>query len=211
MRNNADGRPLGESSPRGEAGRLLAGGLTLVEVLVTVSMLALLSSMMIFNYPRFSENYRLDSAASAVAAILNEAESRALGIAGSTSGVFPGFGVYFDVSTPSEYILFSDETPANGLYDAGEEIKRVMLGSPFLLIADLCVNSQTGGNCVSPDVTSLDVVYLFRIGPEPVITIYANGSTATNYSNAEVVITGSFGGGRGVIPWVTGYVEIFRR
>lgn len=185
-------------------------GLTLIELMVTTSMLILVSSIVLFNYPRFSESYRLDRAALEMSSILSEAESRALGIAGSTTGVFPGFGVYFDISAPREYILFSDDNPANGFYNPGEEIKRVPLESPLPEIVDLCVNTRTSppGTC---GYSTLDVVYLFKIGPEPVITVFAGGASVPNYSDAEVIIEGPTGAGRGVIPWVTGYVEILRK
>lgn len=185
-------------------------GLTLLELMVTVSMLVLVSSIVLFNYPLFSENYRLDRAASEIAAILSEAESRALGIAGSATGVFPGFGVYFNRTTPREYILFSDDNPANGFYNPGEEIKRLSLESPLPMIVDLCVNTQTNppGTC---GYSRMDVVYLFEIGPEPVITVFAGGVSVPNYSNAEVIVEGPLGTQRGVIPWVTGYVDILRR
>lgn len=185
-------------------------GFTLVEMMVTVSMLVLVSSMLLFNYPRFSENYRLDRAATEIAAIFNEAESRALGIAGSSSGIFPGFGVYFNIATPREYILFSDDSPANSFYDSGEEIKTLSLESPLPMITSLCYNTQTSppGTC---GISRLDVVYLFRIGPEAVITVFANGSSVPNYSDAEIVVRGPSGTGRGIIPWVTGYVDIIRK
>ena len=185
-------------------------GLTLIELTVTASMLILVSTTVLFNYPRFSENYRLNRSASEIAAAFNEAGSLALGIAGSATGAFPGFGVYFDISTPREYILFADDNPTNGFYDSGEEIKRMPLESPLPLITDLCVNTQTSppGTC---GLSTLDIVYLFRIGPEASITIFANGLNAPNYSNAEVIVRGPVGTGRGIISWVTGYVEILRK
>lgn len=185
-------------------------GFTLIELMVTVSMLVLVSSMFLLNYPRFSENYRLDRAASEIAGVFNKAESLALGIAGSSPGIFPGFGVYFDVSTPQEYILFSDDNPANSFYDPGEEIERLSLESPLPQIVDLCTNTQTSppGTC---GILRLDVVYLFRVGPEAVITVFADGLSVPNYSDAEIVVRGPLATGRGIIPWVTGYVDIIRK
>lgn len=187
-------------------------GLTLIEMMVTVTMLVLVSSMVLFNYPRFSENYRLDRAATEIAAIFSEAKSRALGIAGSSSGIFPGFGVYFSISTPRQYILFSDNN-ANSFYDPGEEIKNISLESPLPMITELCYNTQTSppGICLTDPSSRLDIVYLFRIGPEAVISLFIDGSSVPNYSNAEIVVSGPGGSGRGIIPWVTGYVDIIRK
>ena len=184
-------------------------GLTLVELMITTSVLILISTIFLFRYPRFSENDRLDRAANEIAAAFSEAESRALGIAASASGAFPGFGVYFNISAPREYVLFSDDN-TNKFYDAGEEIKRISLESPLPFIADLCINTRTSppGIC---GITRLDVVYLFEIGPEAIITVFADGSSVPNYSDAEIVVRGPLGTERGIIPWVTGYVEVIRK
>ena len=192
-------------------GKKRQSGFTLIELMVTVTMFVVFSSMFLFSYPRFSENYRLDRAASEIAGVFSEAQSRALGIASSGSGQFPGFGVYFNLSTPREYVLFSDNN-ADGFYNSGEEVKRVSLESPLPLITSLCHNTETNppGTCVSSGSARLDIVYLFKIGPEPVITLFFNGSVIPNYSDAEIVVRGPLGTGRGIIPWVTGYTEIKR-
>lgn len=84
-------------------------GLTLIELLVSISIIALVSSAFILNYR--SSNHRSDlvMAAQMVVADIHQAQNNALGLLNygeqSPAG---GWGVHFDLSKPDQYYIFAD-------------------------------------------------------------------------------------------------------
>jgi len=178
-------------------------GFTLMELVVVISIFVIISSVILADYPGFSERVALERTAQEIALSLREAETLALAVRESSegSGVFPGFGVHFDASTPREYILFSDDNN-NLVYDGvSEEIDHFFIEKAPEIIA-ICVDTETSppGNCSLPWV---DIVYL---RPDPTITIWSTDGGHPVFS--ITIQTPRENYTREIIGWITGQIEI---
>jgi len=87
------------------------GGMTYVELIVVLGIFAVLSSVSIFNYGAFQDKVDIKSMANDIALKFVQAQRSSL------NGVLPifyppnwtpGYGVYLDISTPSQFIYFVD-------------------------------------------------------------------------------------------------------
>lgn len=77
-------------------------GFTMVEILVVVTIFALLSAILISNFPILQRNANVDTGREEIIGVLKLAQSKAMTSEGDSL-----YGVYFDtVSTPQKYILF---------------------------------------------------------------------------------------------------------
>ena len=81
-----------------------AYGFSLIEVVVTMAIFAIMMGIAFTNYPRLSQAVAFDTAAQNTLDVLKSAQ-----ITGSArGGDYRGDGVYFKLSNPFDYILFSD-------------------------------------------------------------------------------------------------------
>ncbi len=79
-------------------------GFSLIEVVVTMAIFAIMMGIAFTNYPRLSQAVAFDTAAQNTLDALKSAQ-----ITGSArGGDYRGDGVYFKLSDPFDYILFSD-------------------------------------------------------------------------------------------------------
>jgi len=88
-------------------------GMSYVELIVVLSIFAILSSIAFYNYGNFQNNVDIKNLASDIASKIVEAQKASL------NGVLPGgvapflgwkpsYGVSFDVATPGQFIYFTD-------------------------------------------------------------------------------------------------------
>lgn len=116
----------------------LQQGVTIIEMLVVVGIIALVSSVMLFNYSDFSTNVSIRNLTQEVALSIRKAQTYATsvrpieGLVGVSSREFSGYGASFStirsigedrsLPDPKKFILFADiplvigESP-NGTYD----------------------------------------------------------------------------------------------
>lgn len=139
-------------------------GFTMMELLVTISIFALVSGVMLAKYPTFSSRIVLENTAHQVALSVREAQTYGLSVKGlaSISGVFPTYGVHFRVSgslgedpaSQKNFVLFADllpniSTPTgnNKIYDGvsdcsvtgGECVEQFTIGNANSIVL-LCGN-----------------------------------------------------------------------
>jgi prepilin-type N-terminal cleavage/methylation domain-containing protein len=100
-------------------------GFTLVEMLVSLSIVAVIMLTVLFNYSSFNDRLALSSAAQELAVSIRQAQTYGLTVreVKSNTGLFDkAYGVYFNKNDPSNYYLFVDSLlvdPANKKYDVG--------------------------------------------------------------------------------------------
>jgi len=119
-------------------------GFTTVDLLVAVSIFIIIASIMIANFRQGSQQDQLRQAGFLVASVLEQAQAQALAgttvnIGGSTFVPSGGYGVYFDLSSPNQLILFPDLN-SNGLFDSANEI---ISGWTYNLPANVTINTLT--------------------------------------------------------------------
>ncbi|MBI1956916.1 MAG: prepilin-type N-terminal cleavage/methylation domain-containing protein [Candidatus Niyogibacteria bacterium] len=183
-------------------------GFTLLEMTVTIGVAAMISSLILANFPQFSRRLELSRTAQAVARSFREAETAALAVR-EFNGMFPPYGLHFENGAAiRDYVLFADvnntdadpEPEGNGLYDEGELVETFAItGAP--VIAGICVGVRSGGSTC--DSSMLDIV--FR-RPNPDVVITADGDPS--FFNAEITIKIPTGECRRVVIWKTGQLSI---
>lgn len=110
-------------------------GFTVVEVLISVSVFAILSTMVVVNYRNGNKVQNLNQSVGIVEQTLRFAQNKALQSAGTQScvsgtctlNVPKAFGVYFQYPAGKELIIFADtknqsgQSTPNNLYDVGQD------------------------------------------------------------------------------------------
>ena len=102
-----------------------------IELIVVLSIFAVISSIMMFNYGNFQAKVDIKNLASDIALKIVEAQKSSL------SGLLPtqiptvspwkpSYGVYFDITTPKQFIYFVDLNNLNG-YEAGEVLNTISI------------------------------------------------------------------------------------
>jgi prepilin-type N-terminal cleavage/methylation domain-containing protein len=191
-------------------------GFTMFELVITISIMVIVSSIVLVNFPGFNRQVALGRAAQEVSLALRGAQARALAVQKFTNtGEFPqGYGVYFDLANPTQYIIFADlctacaqGEPGFGRYDPGEEVDTVDLPSRMRLMS-LLTKQKTGGG---PSCNELHIVY-YR--PDPTIQMkgFNGGCPADGIlgdGDVEIVIGAlESAEARQVVAWTTGQVSV---
>jgi|GEM_PF-2436419 len=98
-------------------------GFTMIELLISISIISIISGVVFFNYPRLNQDVLLNRAAREMTLALREAQSRAVSVTPleGSSGFPTNFGVALQ-SGGTEFILFSDGIITENLkYDEGAD------------------------------------------------------------------------------------------
>ncbi len=98
-------------------------GITLIEVIVTVAIVALFSVILISDYPKIQKQFALSRTAYRLAQNFRRAED--LGLSGSGTQTVDakgeqtaatGFGIYVDLAHPKQYIIYADIPDGNSAH-----------------------------------------------------------------------------------------------
>jgi prepilin-type N-terminal cleavage/methylation domain-containing protein len=171
-------------------------GFTLMEMVVTVGIFALISTVVIVRNAQFDNETLLQNLAFDVALSVRQAQQFGVNVR-ATEGVFSGsYGIHFDAGSPT-YFMFTD-IDENGVFDEGELLETYTLGRGATIGA-ICDPSSKGG-C---DEEDLDVVFR-RPDPDAVIN---NG--ALSQATVELV-SGRGDGSRIISIESTGQISIKR-
>jgi prepilin-type N-terminal cleavage/methylation domain-containing protein len=183
--------------------RRLKAGFTFVEMLISMSIVVLFSTIILANQRRFESSLTTKSLAYEVALVFRQAQVFSLAVRGSGSSFEVAHGVHFDQSTPDAFFLYVDEDD-NARYDSGTDtvIERFSLRSGSQ-IADLCVESASP-RCA---LESLDVVYE-RPDPDANITSFDGVTRRTRHSDASVRIRSRYGVERVVRVTLPGQISV---
>lgn len=193
-----------------------ARGFTLVELLVTLSIMAVITTIIISGQSQFNQSLLLTDTAYTIALSVREAESLGLSSRGVGGAFNVGYGVHFAGGAPAAYTIFADTattqatpgycpvltTPANSpetktgncLYDnTTENVQTYALNRGFT-VSDFCGKDQTNTLvCASSAyLSALDIVFL-RPNVYAVMT-GMNGTTPVQLTCAQITIKAPTGG-----------------
>lgn len=173
-------------------------GFTLVELLVSVGIFTLITTVAVFNNAQFNGNVVLSNLAYEVALSVRQAQFYGIVVKQSSTNTFDaGYGINFNTATPASYILFEDKPTPNKVYDAGEALETyVMRKGNF--ISKICLSQS--GSCSS--YSSVDISFI-RPNPDAFIR-----NAGTNYSKAEICVSSPSGNKRKVIVESTGQISV---
>lgn len=180
-------------------------GFTIVETLVVISIFVVIAGLVLANYPGFNDRLDLKRTVSDIALSSRQAEAYGSGVKefGTGSDIFPGYGIYFQKSSPKDYLIFAD-TNGSKTYDGPSELVQQFHISTAGSVYDICGNQKTNppGAC---NLSSLVVVYL----RSPTgLDITVRGGDGNNYTDAEVIIKSARGLQSKLILWVSGQIAV---
>ncbi len=180
-------------------------GFTLVELIVTISIVTFMSTVVMFNYSTFSDNLASSAAQQEIAVAIREAQSFGVNVRESavSSGRFDyAYGIHFDPQDPSSYYVFVDRTDSpfgNGVtgnrqYDVGtgcgtsstECVEKFTLRNN-VKVSGICDPSSCYTN------KTLDIIFL-RPNPDAKIYIYTGATEfSSGGASARVELTSQKG------------------
>ena len=189
-------------------------------MMVAVAIFVIFTGVTLANYPRFSNRISLDLLSHNIALTIRQAQVFALGVRGF-GGLFPPYGVYFDMTDPRSFALYADICPTtpNGVYGpalctpGGEDQERVdtfKFPQGTNEIKSLCVNESTIdlANPTLPagcGATSLDISFK---SPRPDARLHFNGDALSTASDVEIIVANSRGDSRAIVVRRTGQISI---
>ena len=155
-------------------------GFTLIELVVSISIIALVSGIFLANYHSTNKQSELTMTAQKLVSDIRLAQSYGLG-SKEYGGSVPsgGWGVHFDkVSSPDSYKIFADSN-GNMEYDVGEDDKS-QGGQTVNLPAGVRITEINTGSLID----SVDITFL---PPDPVTNIWDG---ASSYNIAQIKLEG---------------------
>lgn len=188
-------------------------GFTLVEMLVTMSIVTVISSVILFNYSSFNDKLALTAASQEMSLVIRKAENNAINVKESTVslGTFNhSYAVYFDLNNTSYYYLFVDKD-ADGRYDAGngcgsnntECVEEVLIKNG-VKISNIC-DSTT---CPPTNATKLYIGFL-RPSLDAIIYFVDNaGNYLSTVNTGKIIISSPKGQTSTVTVEKTGQISI---
>ena len=150
-------------------------GFSLIELLVSIAIIALISAVVLMQYGSFNSVILLKSLAYEIALTVREAQTFGVSVRSDAGSFQSAYGVHFDISLPKSYTLFTDRN-ANNRYDNGEGVTTYQIGQGNE-IESLCVNATC-------ELSTLDI--LFR-RPEP-DAIFFSSPGVSNPSTARIIV-----------------------
>jgi len=148
-------------------------GFTLIEALVVIFIISLLAISILASYKNSNKKYILLQANQKIISDLRKVQNMAIngteieGYCSTVDACF-GYGIMFDLTSPSSYILFADGN-GNETYNAGEGFETVNLPSTVII------------QSIFPSPKA----HVFFEAPDPIT--YVNGDSGASAS-AEIVI-----------------------
>jgi prepilin-type N-terminal cleavage/methylation domain-containing protein len=180
------------------------GGFTLIEMLVSIGIFVMVTTIAVYNHGRFNSSVLLTNLAYEIALSVRQAQFYGITVkAPSSSTLFDsGFGVHF-VSNATNYILFEDKTSVNNFYDSGEMLEtfNIKKGNK---IGKICLTLTSGGT-VDCSLTSVDISF---IRPNPDSVIKSPEDPFNAYYKAEVCVQSAQATFRKIIVDVPGQISV---
>jgi len=177
-------------------------GFTIVELIITTSILIIVTTLIFANYPKFRENVSLKKTAQEIALSVRRAQTYGLSVREfkQGTGIFPGYGVHFDITFPDSFVLFADVN-GNNVYDgASEDVESLKIQTNERL-SGLCANEKTppSAGC---GFSKIDIIF-FR--PKPFVTIKADGS---GFFDGEIKIISPRGQIKTIVILSSGQISV---
>ncbi len=149
--------------------------------------MVVVTSIVLVDNVRFGGAVRLESFAYDVALSIRQAQLYGISVARFGASFSSGFGVHFDIMSPTEYVMFADVvTPADWRYNNGgnpdEKVQSSAMSGGFF-IKKICATSSTGETC-SDQNGGPQTLDIFFIRPDPDAHISRGGGDSC-ISNAS--------------------------
>jgi len=200
-------------------------GFTLVELLVSVSIIGIITSVVVFNQQDFTDQVSLTNTTSEISLQVREAQTYGVSVREFNTGTAEfnlGYGVSFNLnnspgSSNSSYIYFADRpgTDNNGIFDtpgfcfpgSGSECLNRLFLSRGNTITALCAY-LSDNTCRT--VARMDITF-FRPYPNARVIFFNNGGFIVPFPTAKggkIEVTTPTGKVQNVVVYTTGQIAI---
>lgn len=152
---------------------------TIVELLVSVAIITLILSVVLWNYRGFNDNLAVSSAAQEIAIAIRQAQTFGINVreSGASTNQFNyAYGIYFNRSIPNSYRIFVDIN-GNNSYDIGESVELVTLRNNVAIS-----NACDATNCPPSSPAGINGINITFLRPSPDARIYYTNSSGANIS-----------------------------
>lgn len=173
------------------------GGFTLVELLVTVSIFAIITTTILIRNSKFDEETLLGSTAYDVALSIRQAQNFGINVRGQEGNFDNAYGVFFDNDSDT-YYLFVD-SDGDGAFTDPEILQTYKLGRGFT-VNKICDETNDCASQVS------EAVVLFR-RPSPEAILTGDGGSI---SGVSIELVTPRGGQRFISVAPTGQISILK-
>jgi len=181
------------------------GGFSIIELLVSISILALISTIVLANHTRFNGSVLLGSLAYDIALSVREAQVFGVSVRQYNNEFQLGYGVHFSGTT--SYELFVDGNK-NRLFDTEDTIIKTFNVQRGFTLKSFCgITSENVSYCstdLQNPITHLAIVFL---RPEPDAFITSN-DPGVFYSRGAITVTSPGGNTRVVDVASTGQISV---
>lgn len=177
----------------------LKRGFTVVELLVVLAIFAIIMSVALFDQGKLNNNILITNLAYEVALAIREAQSYGIGVRTvNTTGTDTAFGVYFDITSPTQIILFKDIDNSSSYTGVNETVSVYTIQNQRgNRIKALCLGAA-GVSCSAPGNTNNISIIFKRPNPEAIFRPVVGGpayivvDTPSN-NNCKVVVVETSG------------------
>ena len=195
-------------------------GFTLMELIVVVAIIAIISTLSMFNGAKLNSAILLSNTAYEIGLIIKDAQISGLGakvISNNGNATTSNQGIFFNMSAPEKIVFFADLNK-NNKYDMGEEgqiynITNKRAGKILSICkvigsgSQICKTIANGGD--ANNLNNLNIIFK-RPNPESYF-YYNDGSSDREYIGSVVVNIGfDTGECRSIIIYKTGAIQIDR-
>lgn len=125
-------------------------GFTLIEMLVTISIILMVTSAVLLKQTSFTSITLLKSQALELSLDIRSAQQYGVSALADRPDSTVAYGVYFDAQEPGQYQLFLDANQ-NSLYDPGEELGVANILDDRFFLKEICIQ----GDCSSTRAASV--------------------------------------------------------
>jgi prepilin-type N-terminal cleavage/methylation domain-containing protein len=144
----------------------LEKGFTLTELLVSMTIIAVMIAIFLANYRAGERLFALQNAAHKLAQDFRRVEEMAMSARETSGGGIPsgGYGIYFDANEPDHYILFADEDGREDYDSPSELIEDIVIDKKEMVEIKNLIHS------FCPSGTCANAVAIF-MPPDPEVTM----------------------------------------
>ncbi|HEY4511871.1 MAG TPA: prepilin-type N-terminal cleavage/methylation domain-containing protein [Candidatus Paceibacterota bacterium] len=187
-----------------------SAGFTLVELLVSLGIFAVVTALVLMKHQSFSGGILLTNLAYETALTVRRAQSFGINVKGQGPVFDIWYGVHFDRSKPTEFLLFADSNKnttyegtgaCDGIDTADECFEKVLI-KRNMSFNQLCIAGPSAEDC------NRNIINIIFKRPDPEARIYDNDVPGTAYGSVKIVLVASDGRSKNVVVRKTGQISV---
>lgn len=189
-------------------------GFTLVELLMTISIMLIILGALVFNQSHYSDGAALKNLGDTIGLTLRQAQIYGVSVKEFNTGsnnFTAAYGVDFNMTTPTAYISFADipvESTYNGIYDGGPELittNPITQGNTINGLCEIPLSGQP--NC---SIGHVDITFLRPEITAQMVFFDTSGNklSLSGVEGTQIKLLSPAGNTRSVTIYTTGQISV---